>query len=132
MPISQSKTLFNFTGASGGFLSLLGLYGLTQPRALLEGIGFEAAATPQSQQMLEGVTRIYAVRNVVIGSIVMLVHSRGDRKLLGGVYMLIGLNAIVDAVVCGGAAAAGGSAMHHLPFAPLVIGVGSALMGWLD
>jgi hypothetical protein len=74
-------------------------------------------------------TRLYAGRNVVIGSLCTAIWYRGDRKLLGLSMIFVSFDAVLDAFVSQDLI--GGGMMNHLPFVPIAVGIGAGLLGWL-
>ncbi|KAK6207337.1 hypothetical protein LQW54_007295 [Pestalotiopsis sp. IQ-011] len=120
-----SSLLANAAVVFGTIPSIIGIRGLLAPTELITSAGFPRAA-PESLRLVEGVTRLYAARNVVISSICFAVWYRGDRKLLGATMLLVGLSPIADAFVSW--QVVGGGLWNHLPAVPICWGLGLALL----
>lgn len=120
-----SSLLANAAVVFGTIPSIIGIRGLLAPTELITSVGFPRAA-PESLRLVEGVTRLYAARNVVMSSICVAVWYRGDRKLLGMTMLLIGLSPIADTFVSW--QVIGGGLWNHLPAALICWGLGLPLL----
>lgn len=125
----QSRFLPNLACGIAAIPICLGLSGLIRGRAFLSLVDFPTGSTPEAQRLADALTRIYAARNVVIGSIGIAIWYRGDRKLLGTTIIIMSFSAIVDGFVS--LDLIGGGGWNHFPIVPLAVGVGAGLLGWL-
>lgn len=126
---SQSRFLPNLACGIAAIPICIGLSGLLRGRAILAAVDFPQGSTPEAQSLADALTRMFAVRNVVIGSIVLAIRYRGDRKLLGWATMILTLDAIVDGLVS--LNLTGGGGWNHFPIVPFTVGIGAGLLGWL-
>ncbi|KAF2666933.1 hypothetical protein BT63DRAFT_427352 [Microthyrium microscopicum] len=106
-----------------------GILGLIRGRHLLPLVNFPLGSTPEAQKADDSLTRLFAVRNVVIASLMFSIRYRGDRQLLGAATIIMSMTALVDGLVS--LDWIGGGTLNHLPFVPFAIAVGSGLLGWL-
>ncbi|RDW56462.1 hypothetical protein BP6252_14145 [Coleophoma cylindrospora] len=124
----QSQLLFNLTGLYGTVPILIGVYGLLTPGAALASLDFPAPTTPEAQKLADGLTRMFAARDVVIGMICSTMWYKGERKLLGWVMILSSSFMLLDAVVSWDLIK--GGLRNHLPPLGVALGLGAGLLGW--
>lgn len=126
---SRSQLLPNLAGFVGAIPFFIGISGLLKPSDLLASAGFPAPTTLEAQKIADAITRLYAVRNTVIGLISSAIWYRGDRKLLGWAMIIMSISPVVDALIS--LDLIGGGMWNHLPIVPITVGLGAGLLGWL-
>jgi hypothetical protein len=124
----QSRTLPNVACVFAAIPFFLGINGLLKPRAFIATVDFPAPTTPEAEKLADALTRLFAARNVVVGSICCAIWYRGDRKLLGAAMIIESFSALVDGLVS--LDLIGGGGWYHFPIIPVFIGIGAGLLGW--
>ncbi|RDW56850.1 hypothetical protein BP5796_12917 [Coleophoma crateriformis] len=126
---SRSQLLFNLTGLYGTVPILIGVYGLLKPRAILASLSYPAPTTPEAQKLTDGLTRMFAARDLVIGLICSTIWYKGERRLLGQAMTLSSCFILFDGVVSWDLIK--GGLWNHLPAFAVAFALGAGLLGWL-
>jgi hypothetical protein len=128
--LSQSGSLF----AAAVTLSLvpigLGITALIKPRAILGLVEFPVPAAPENMKLVYNLLRMYGVRNIVMGSALCIVAYSGRRDVFGCLLIVSSLVGFVDGFVA--INQTGKGQWSHWGFMPVMIGMGSALLGVFD
>ncbi|KAK7948730.1 uncharacterized protein PG986_009616 [Apiospora aurea] len=87
-----------------------------------------AATTTTQQDLVHGLIRREAVRNLALGLVGLATWYRSDRKLLGCVMLCGCSTAFSDGLIS--RAAIGGEELRHWAFLPFILGTAAGLFGW--
>ncbi|KAK8038726.1 hypothetical protein PG993_007137 [Apiospora rasikravindrae] len=110
--------------------SALELWQFPSPSTESSGPDETTAATSTTQKdLVHGLIRREAVRNMALGFVGLATWYRGDRKLLGGVMLCGCFTAFSDGLVS--RAVVGGEELRHWAFVPFMLGTAAGLLGWL-
>ena len=95
----QSQILPNVALALGNIPLLIGINGLLKPAGLIGSVGFHVPSEPEARKVTDGLTRLFCLRNVVIGLTCSGIWYSGDRKLLGLFMLILSGEAFVDGLI---------------------------------
>ncbi|KAH8669012.1 hypothetical protein BX600DRAFT_539093 [Xylariales sp. PMI_506] len=127
---SQSQLLPNLATVFGTIPMIIGLRGLTQPRALLATVGFPAAKAPEDQKVADGLTRLMAARNVAFSLLVWGIRYKGDIQLLGYSMLVAASYVFADTLIS--LEVTGKGWLQHGTVVPFGIALGAGLLGLLE
>jgi hypothetical protein len=114
-------------------LSGFGLNGLFRPTAHLKALGFPsypANSNPTAQKLNMALMRIWGIRNLVIGTLILRIWATGDERLLAQALCGGAMLAVVDGFVSRGLI--GGGEAQHWSFPPVIGVVVAGLYGVFD
>ncbi|KAK8094028.1 hypothetical protein PG997_000713 [Apiospora hydei] len=87
------------------------------------------ATTTTQKDLVHGLIRREAIRNLVLGLVGLATWYRRDRKLLGYVMLCGCFTAFSDGLIS--RAVIGGEELRHWVFLPFMLGTAAGLFGWL-
>jgi hypothetical protein len=112
-------------------LSGFGLNGLFRPSSHLASLGFPSHPTnPTAQKLNTALMRIWGIRNLVVGSLLIRIWMTGNEILLAQALCGGAALAVVDGFVSRGLI--GGGEAQHWSFPPVIAVVVAGLYGWFD
>lgn len=128
---SQSPILPAAAAIFAIFPALVGAVGLFLPRLVLTAaFEFELPSSPKDQKLTDSLMRLFCVRDLFLGSVALAAWYNEDSKTLG-MIMIMGSGVVfADGLV--NKTQTGGGLWKHLPFVPVMAGIGAGLLGWLD
>lgn len=103
---------------------------MLRPRNALEFFEFEPPASASDKKLVDSLMVIYGARDIFMGLAIYAAAYFGDRKALGSILIAGSGVAFVDGAVC--RAQMGKGEWNHWGYAPILMAVGSALLGVLD
>ena len=118
-------------------LPATGISQLVRPDSVLELWRFPSApssssstAAKQQRDLVHGLIRREAVRNVALGLVGLATWYRGDRRLLGCVMLCGCFTAFSDGLIS--RAVVGGQELRHWTFLPFMLGAATGLLRWWE
>ena len=106
----------------------LGLTALLKPLSLAPGMQLQIN-TPEARKVAEDMYKVYAVRNIAMGTFVVASVYYGHRELMGVGMICAALIATMDGIVAGGNKK--GGEWMHLPLVPVVLGLAASCFGYI-
>ncbi|KIJ39517.1 hypothetical protein M422DRAFT_230605 [Sphaerobolus stellatus SS14] len=107
-----------------------GINGILRPRNALEFFEFKAPASAADKKLVDNLMVLYGARDLFMAIAIYSAAYFGDRKTLGCILIAGSGVALVDGAVC--RAQIGKGEWNHWGFAPVLVAVGSVLLGVLD
>lgn len=89
----------------------------------------KSAAEKQQYKTFLALTRIYGLRNILLGLLTITIRLSGDRKLMGWSMLIGALEPLGDGLIQ--YALNGVGVMRHLVFVPFSLGLSARLLAWL-
>jgi len=127
---SQSPSLRIAASVFATIFVGFGVNAILRPRKALEFFEFEAPASASDKKVVDGLMVIYGARDIFMGLAIYSTAYFGDRESLGWILIAGGGVAFVDGAVC--RAQVGKGEWNHWSYAPILMAVGSVLLGVLD
>jgi len=129
MAFSRSSYLRIAASAIATINIAFGVNAILRPDNALTFFEWEAPAAASDKTLVKNLVIIYGVRDIFMGLAVYATTFFGSRKALGWILIAGGGVAFADGVVCWNQ---GNGEWNHWGYAPMLIVVGSLLLGVLD
>ncbi|KAH6685402.1 hypothetical protein F5X68DRAFT_191904 [Plectosphaerella plurivora] len=124
----MSHPLFHNASLALSIMTLLfGLNAMTRPADHLHRLGFPAHTEPRARDLNLALMRIWGIRSICVGSLLILIWNTGDERLMG-----MALSADIALPVTDGFVSrllTGSGAATHWSLVPVVAVVMSGLLG---
>ena len=111
-------------------LALFGINAMFRPDAHLKNLQFPAHTEPHASNLNHALMRIWGVRNISVGSILILIWNTGNERLMGSALAMALVLPITDGFVS--RLLIGGGETQHWSFPPIMAIVIAGLFGWFD
>ena len=128
--LSQSPNLRIAASVIGAIFLGFGLVFSLRPGSALGFFEFPIPALAADQKLVESFIVLYAVRDIFMAAAIYAAAYFGDRKVLGLILIAGSGVAFVDGIVVKGQIGTG--EWNHWGYAPVLLIVGSMLLGGLD
>lgn len=130
MSLSQSPYLVNTAGVIGHLLILGGSGAIFSPRSVIGAFGLDIPSTPEAQKLVDLLIPLYGFREVSLGLSMVAVWRYGNTKTLGLTTLAVVATALGDGWVA--RKQKKGMEWVHWGLAPVALGLGAGLLGYLD
>jgi hypothetical protein len=111
-------------------LVFFGSNAMLRPDAHLKSLGFPVHTQPQAQKLNYALMRIWGVRNLTVGSLLILIWTAGNEKLMAKALCAALVMPITDGFVS--RSLTGGGELQHWAFPPVMGVVIAGLFGIFD
>jgi hypothetical protein len=123
MTISHSPYL-RIAASAGATIAIgFGVNAILRPENALTFFEWEPPTSASAK------TLVYGVRDIFMGVVIHIAAYFGDRKALGWILIASSGVAFADGVICWNQ---GKGEWNHWSYAPMLVGLGSLLLGTLD
>jgi len=129
MAPSQSPYLRIAASATATITIGFGINALLRPDNALTFFEWEAPTSASAKILVHNLMFIYGVRDIFMGVVIYIATYFGDRKTLGWILIATSGVAFADGLVCWNQ---GKGEWNHWNYAPMLIALGSLLLGILD
>lgn len=129
MPLSQSVGLRLASSAIATTFIAFGVNAILRPDHALTFFEFQPPTAVEEKQMVDSLMAIYGIRDIFMGAAIFAASYFGTRSALGWILIATGGVAFADGLVCW---SHGQGEWNHWGYAPMVIVIGSLLLGIFD
>ncbi|KAJ5612472.1 hypothetical protein N7510_005666 [Penicillium lagena] len=129
MPLSQNKALHLAANTIATISIGFGFNAFLRPQHGLTFFAWDYPTSLPERQLVDSLMYIYGIRDIFMGVAIYICSFWGTRQSLGWVLVANGAVALADGFVCWTWGEGQGA---HWGYAPLIIGVGGALLGLFD
>ncbi|CAD0092284.1 unnamed protein product [Aureobasidium vineae] len=130
MSLSSSPYLINTAGVIGHLLILGGSGTIFSPRSAIGAFGLDQPSTPEAAKLVDLLIPLYGFREVSLGLSMVAVWRYGNIKTLGWTTMAVVVTALGDGWIA--RKQQRGLEWVHWGLAPIALGLGAGLLGYLD
>ncbi|RGP63967.1 hypothetical protein FSPOR_8295 [Fusarium sporotrichioides] len=120
--------IFNGSLGLGLMLVSLGLNATIRPVAHLRSLEFPVPTEPQARKLSHALMRIWGIRNISVGLLVVLIWTTKDETLMGTALAIALGMPITDGFVS--RLITGGGELQHWVFPPVLVVMIAGLFGW--
>jgi len=108
----------------------LGTNAILRPKAHLKSLEFPVHTEPQLKKLNHALMQIWGIRNISFGSVLTIIWTTGDEKLMGKALCVSIVLPVMDGLVS--RSLIGGGELQHWIFPPVLGLVAAGLFGWFD
>ncbi|EEP75417.1 predicted protein [Uncinocarpus reesii 1704] len=127
--LSQSPSLRIAASITAAIFVGFGVNAILRPDHALTFFEFAPPAAPADRKVVDGLMAVYGARDIFMGLAMYSALWFGTTKSLGWTVLGAGAVAFADGAVCW---SQGGGQWNHWGYTPLVMAIGSVLLGVLD
>ncbi|KAF9781325.1 hypothetical protein BJ322DRAFT_1213340 [Thelephora terrestris] len=129
MTISHSPYLRIAASAVATIFIGFGFNAILRPENALTFFEWEPPTSASAKTLVDNLILLYGVRDIFMGVVINIAAYFGDRKALGWILIASSGVAFADGVICWNQ---GKGEWNHWSYAPMLVGLGSLLLGTLD